>query len=91
MSSSTLDRFRPKSIRERLVYTVQEVADMLGLALSGTYTLIREGTIPAIRMGGRWAVPKDRFHNWLNGLEDDEPVVQPDVPATRHRSRGGGR
>jgi hypothetical protein len=31
---------------------------MLGLALSGTYTLIREGTIPAMKVGARWVVPK---------------------------------
>jgi excisionase family DNA binding protein len=87
MSSSTLDRFRPKATQERAVYTVQEVAALLGLALGGTYTLIREGTIPAIKVGGRWVVPKKRFHAWLDGIEDqaDEPDP-PDafrVPATR--------
>ena len=87
MSSSTLDRFRPKATQERAVYTVQEVAHLLGLALGGTYTLIREGTIPAIKVGGRWVVPKKRFHAWLDGIEDqaDEPDP-PDafrVPATR--------
>jgi excisionase family DNA binding protein len=87
VSSSTLDRFRPKATQERAVYTVQEVAHLLGLALGGTYTLIREGTIPAIKMGGRWVVPKKRFHAWLDGIEDqaDEPDP-PDgfrVPATR--------
>jgi excisionase family DNA binding protein len=68
------------------VYTVQEVAHLLGLALGGTYTLIREGTIPAIKAGGRWVVPKKRFHAWLDGVEDqaDEPDP-PDVPATRSR------
>jgi excisionase family DNA binding protein len=91
---SNLDRFRPKPARDRLVYTVQEVADMLGLALGGTYTLIREGTIPALKMGGRWVVPKARFHNWLDGLEaDDEPesAAPPDAPATVLRPRSGWR
>jgi excisionase family DNA binding protein len=91
LSSSTLDRFRPRPSGERAVYTVQEVAHLLGLALSGTYTLIREGTIPAIRMGGRWLVPKSRFHAWLDGIEDqdDEPEEPPPVrvPATRGRRR----
>jgi excisionase family DNA binding protein len=86
VSSNTLDRFRPKSTRDRLVYTVQEVADMLGLALGGTYTLIREGCIPAIKMGGRWVVPKTRFHTWLDGLDlDDEP--ESNVPRDRERRR----
>ncbi len=89
MSSSTLDRFRPKRTHDRVVYTVQEVAEMLGLALSGTYTLIREGTIPALKMGGRWVAPKTRFHNWLDGLDPDD--AEPDNPATQHRDGGGGR
>lgn len=89
MSSSTLDRFRPKPSKDRAVYTVQEVADLLGLALSGTYTLLKEGTIPSVRAGSRWLIPKGRFHAWLDGLDEDEEP--PDVPATSPRRRGGGR
>jgi excisionase family DNA binding protein len=83
MSSSTLDRFRPKPSKDRAVYTVQETAELLGLGLSGTYTLVREGTIPSIRMGNRWLVPKRRFHAWLDGLDPDggDPP-DGDVPAT---------
>jgi excisionase family DNA binding protein len=65
---------------------------MLGLALSGTYTLIREGTIPAIKAGARWVVPKRRFHAWLDGLDDIDDQAEnlhpPDrVPATRGEGR----
>jgi excisionase family DNA binding protein len=77
MSSETLDRFRPKPTRERAVYTVQEVADMLGLALHGTYTLLREGTIPSVRAGSRWLIPKTRFHAWLDGLDDPPELGEP--------------
>jgi excisionase family DNA binding protein len=91
MSSNALDRFRPRPTRGRLVYTVQEVADMLALGLGGTYTLIREGTIPALKMGGRWVVPKNRSHIWLDGVDDQaddvEPEAPPDVPATRWTGR----
>jgi excisionase family DNA binding protein len=87
VSQSTLDRFRPHPHRERAVYTVQEVAHLLGLALSGTYTLIREGTIPAIKMGSRWLIPKTRFHAWLDGVDqaDDDPDIGGHVPATDRR------
>lgn len=86
MPSDTLDRFRRRPARERVVYTVQEVADMLGLALNGTYTLIREGTIPALKMGGRWVVPKSRFHAWLDGIEDQADEAD-DVPSPRRTTR----
>lgn len=42
----------------RVVYTVREVSRMLSLSLSGTYVLVREGDIPARRLGGRWVIPK---------------------------------
>jgi excisionase family DNA binding protein len=87
LSSNALDRFRPKATQERAVYTVQEVAHLLGLALGGTYTLIREGTIPAIKAGGRWVIPKRRFHAWLDGIDDQaddpDPPDRAGVPATR--------
>ena len=78
MTVSSLDRFRPRRTGDRLVYTVQEVAALLGLGLSGTYTLVRKGTIPAIKVGARWVVPKQRFHAWLDGIEDQD--VEPDRP-----------
>ena len=55
-----------------LVYTVEEVSELLGLALGGTYVLVRNGTIPAKKLGGRWVIPKDRFHAWLNSEESED-------------------
>jgi excisionase family DNA binding protein len=54
------------SSRDPVVYTVPEVARLLGLSLGVTYMLLREGEIPARRMGARWVIPKERFHTWLN-------------------------
>jgi excisionase family DNA binding protein len=50
----------------RAAYTVREVAALLGLSPGTTYALIRAGAVPARRMGGRWIVPKRRFHRWLD-------------------------
>lgn len=65
----------PSQFRRRLapeVYTVAEVAELLGLALGGAYELVRDGTIPARKLGGRWVIPKTRFHAWLNDTEMGE-------------------
>ncbi len=56
---------------DRAVYTVKEVSDMLSLSLGGTYQLVRDGTIPALKLGGRWVIPRKRFHTWLDGLTDE--------------------
>jgi excisionase family DNA binding protein len=42
------------------------VAALLNLALSGTYMLLREGEIPARKLGSRWVIPKQAFHEWLD-------------------------
>jgi excisionase family DNA binding protein len=56
---------------DRAVYTVPEVARLLSLSRGSAYALVREGTIPALRMGGRWIIPKRRFHAWLDGLTEE--------------------
>lgn len=62
---------------EPLVYTVEAVSELLGLALGGTYVLVRNGTIPARKLGGRWVIPKVRFHEWLNSdaTEEDQKGI----------------
>ncbi|MEV4822553.1 helix-turn-helix domain-containing protein [Micromonospora sp. NPDC049274] len=56
----------------RAVYTVAEVAGLLSLSLGSTYALVREGEIPARKLGGRWVIPKGRFHSWLDGTDAEE-------------------
>jgi len=55
-----------------LVYTVEEASELLGRAPAGTYVLFRNGNIPAKKLGGRWVIPKDRFHAWLNSEESED-------------------
>jgi excisionase family DNA binding protein len=52
----------------RPVYTVAEVAQLLTLSRGVAYALVRDGTIPAHRLGSRWVIPKAKFHAWLNSL-----------------------
>ncbi|MFE7872752.1 helix-turn-helix domain-containing protein [Micromonospora humida] len=59
----------------RVVYSVREVARLLSLSLGSTYALVREGEIPARKLGGRWVIPKKRFHAWLDSCV--EPVEEP--------------
>jgi excisionase family DNA binding protein len=58
-------------LTERAVYTVVEVAKLLSLSRGSAYALVRDGTIPALRLGGRWVVPRARFHAWLDSLVEE--------------------
>jgi excisionase family DNA binding protein len=55
------------------VYTVKEVSQYLRISLGSTYALVRSGEIPAIKLGGRWVIPKRRFAAWLDSCHEDEP------------------
>lgn len=57
---------RPVTTPGCAVYTVKEVAVMLSLSLGITYGLVRDGTIPSLRAGGRWLIPRRAFHEWLD-------------------------
>ncbi|HEU0086589.1 MAG TPA: helix-turn-helix domain-containing protein [Pseudonocardiaceae bacterium] len=50
------------------IYTVRQVAARLGIGAGLAYELIREGEIPAKRLGRRWVVPRELFHAWLNEM-----------------------
>jgi excisionase family DNA binding protein len=74
MSSSTLNRVRPKTTQERGVYTVQEVAELLGVGTGTVYQMLRVGEIPARRAGDRWIISRRRVHAWLDG--DDQGATE---------------
>ncbi|MDT5044083.1 MAG: hypothetical protein QOE51_5068 [Actinoplanes sp.] len=67
------------------VYTVKEVSQYLRLSLGGTYALIRSGEIPAMKLGGRWVIPRRRFTTWLDSCAHElvEPTTGPSRQATR--------
>ena len=54
----------------RLTYTVDEVAHLLNLSGGTTYQYVRDGVIPAERLGRRWLVPRKSFHAWLDGQKE---------------------
>ena len=53
-------------MKEKLVYTVPEVAKLLGINIVAAYELARRPDFPAIRISPRRIViPKQAFHKWL--------------------------
>lgn len=50
---------------DRLTYTVDEVAQMLGISRGLAYEMVRQGELPSIRLGRRLLVPCRTFERWL--------------------------
>ena len=51
---------------ERLVYTVPEVAKLLGINVVTTYELTKRSDFPAIRINRRIIIPKAGLERWLD-------------------------
>ena len=47
------------------MYSVRQVAALLGMNLGLIYELVRKGEIPAKRLGKRWIIPHRAFYAWL--------------------------
>ncbi|WP_020522939.1 helix-turn-helix domain-containing protein [Catelliglobosispora koreensis] len=75
-----LRQHQGKAKPDRAVYTVSEVAKLLGLSLGSTYVLVRQGEIPARQLGSRWVIPKQRFHAWLE--EEDQEHTTNELKAS---------
>lgn len=48
-----------------LMLSVPEVAAVLGISRAGAYELARSRDFPAITIGSRIVVPKDKFVAWI--------------------------
>jgi excisionase family DNA binding protein len=55
--------------QDRLTLTVEEAAQVLGVGRTVAYRLVREGRIPAIRLGAKWFVPKAALEAFLASAE----------------------
>lgn len=71
----------------KLAYSRQEAAELLGVHLNTIDRHIRQGTIPARKLGTRWIIPASALHAWLEGLEGLEIIKTPtgDSGGTRNK------
>ena len=49
-----------------LMLSVPEVAVVLGISRAGAYELARSDDFPALRIGNRIVVPKEKFIRWID-------------------------
>ena len=53
-----------------LTLSVPEVAAVLGISRAGAYELVRSEGFPALKIGSRIVVPKEKFIGWINNQTD---------------------
>ena len=49
-----------------LFLNAETVADVLGVSISSAYELMHETGFPALRIGNRIVVPKEKFRQWVD-------------------------
>jgi len=69
-------------MNERLTFTVDEVARLLGISRSGAYDSIARGEIPSLRIGRRVLVPREPL---LDLVRSARHRHRPDDPWGRGR------
>ena len=50
---------------EKIVYSVQEVAELLGISRSYAYELVKEKRIPVLDFGKRKVIPRTLLEEWI--------------------------
>ena len=51
--------------KQRLVYSVYDLVDLLGLSISSVYKGVNENEIPHVKVGSRILIPKKMLDEWL--------------------------
>lgn len=46
--------------------TVQQMASYLGMGENKAYEMVNAGEIPALKIRGRWRIPKHLLVKWVN-------------------------
>ena len=56
---------RRQVVNERLLYRVEEVAEMLSLGRSKTYQMVATGALPSVRLGRCVRIPANVLRQWI--------------------------
>jgi excisionase family DNA binding protein len=70
-------------MEDRLVYSVEEAAKLLGISRSFAYKAVHRGEVPSMRIGRRILVPKAALERYLSlAGEQSAPGQAEPPPAT---------
>ena len=76
---------------ERLTYTIEESAELLGLGRGTAYRAARAGELPVVRIGRRLLVPRHALLALLGKTPDNADASAAQTEATEKTSDEGAR
>lgn len=57
---------------EKLIYTTNEVSELLGIGLSKVYELLSQNVLPHVKVGRKYLIPKRGLEKWLSNIVGEE-------------------
>jgi len=51
---------------QKATFTVEEVGEILGIARSSAFNLVKQDDFPSFRIGKRIIIPRDSFFRWMD-------------------------
>lgn len=69
MDNVTIQDIPEVTIKERekkIIYTVQELKELLGIGINQCYDLVNSGEFPVKHIGKKMVIPVEPFMKWLN-------------------------
>ena len=70
--------------------SVDRAAELLGISVRTAWKYVREGTLPAARLGRRILIPYSALQNFIDDHTDSTgAVVDPGLSARRKATKGG--
>lgn len=64
----------PATPRPPELLTVVEVAERLRVSYGTVYTLLREGDLPAVKVGSQWRVESTKLDAFISRGSDETPT-----------------
>ncbi|MCX2728804.1 helix-turn-helix domain-containing protein [Saccharopolyspora sp. NFXS83] len=65
-----------RSLPARVLLTVEEAAERLGIGRTTTYALVRSGELDSVRIGRLRRIPKEAIDQYAARLVQDQPDQQ---------------
>lgn len=59
---------------KKLAYSRKEVAELLGIHVNSVDRYIKQGAIPARKLGSRWLIPAEALRALLEGRDENNPA-----------------
>lgn len=60
---------------EKVVYSVKDIQNLLGIGKNQAYDLVKSGQFPIRKVGASILIPKAGFDKWLNGTLPSELLI----------------